>query len=137
MRNYYAICFILFAYIIVFGHDIMPHQHCKSHICIETKKCENQDSNHDCNSKCSSKHSDNSEEIPCVLKHTVALPLNQCRVEIKDLVSEVDYLFFNRVVFSFVENTFGVPVFSTKRNICLYQSEYLNSSIGLRAPPRL
>ncbi len=137
-----ALVFIFISNIILLASAVIPHHHHHSLICFQTAHCKNDKSHSDTdNNKHNHDHDRNPATDLCLLKQAIVLPANQARQEIRfpDLTDShsFDYSFQSPDIKA------GDPEISLPlspligfddRETSSY-SCYINSSLGLRAPP--
>lgn len=136
-----AIFFILLANSILLAHAVVPHHHHKSEVCIVNSHCQTDsdahkhsaiDNNHE--------HDGKNEKEYCVLKEVVVIPSNRIIKAFKSLDwpdNHLKYDGFQAVLFNNELKAF-VPIFVTNALVPLITSSYtyyVNTSLGLRAPP--
>lgn len=134
-----AFIFILLANIVLLAHAVVPHQHYFGHVCIGTEHSQDNEATHESNStEPDHKHDGNNTSTSCVLKQAVVLPTNQSRQEC-DYISYTDnnstkFLFalFN----SGTESAVLVLLCEASDKVIIPSySSFVNTSLGLRAPP--
>ena len=141
IRKKTAIFFILLANIILLAHAVVPHHHHKSQVCIVSSHCQTdcQDHHHDAPGH---DHQDDgkSDSDCCVLKQVVAIPSNLVKQEFRSFDSDNDLPDFDGFQCVLFDNGLGifVPIGSSVAKLQFLSSNYfhfVNTSIGLRAPP--
>ncbi len=123
-----SLIFVSFAGILILAHTVIPHHHHHDQICFQ-----NDISSHD--------HEDDKDSSDaCVLKLPVVLPSNREIQEFRDADGADNHLFVNvfHAYLSLNESNLLIPLFYredfTPENSFSY-SLFVNSSLGLRAPP--
>ena len=138
MKRTTAIFFILLANIILLAHAVVPHHHHHEQVCIVNSHCQTESQTHNHGASGDHQHDGNNESDCCVLKQAVAIPSNLLKQDCKSLDSyHPDFHEFQSILFNFdfdsfvpLDSSFGKHPFST-----FTYSLFVNSSIGLRAPP--
>jgi hypothetical protein len=141
IRKQAALFFILLAVMVIVAHAVVPHHHHKSQVCIETIHCENHTTAHQHNTTDDNHQHDGEKDTGfCILKQLVILPSNQEKQECKwPHVSDNQFLFdgFQAVLLNSEFQLFDSPL---SKNIGFplttpIHSVFVNTSLGLRAPP--
>ena len=141
IRKQAALFFVLLAVIVIVAHAVVPHHHHKSQVCIETTHCKNHTTAHQHNTTDDNHQHDGENDTGfCILKQLVVLPSNQDKQECKwPHVSDNHFPFdgFQAVLLNFEFQLFDPPL---SKNIGFplttpIHSVFVNSSLGLRAPP--
>jgi len=136
-----AIFFILLANIILLAHAVVPHHHHQGQVCIVNSHCQVDSHSHNHGkSEHDHQHDGNNESDCCVLKQAVAIPSNLVKQHFRSFDSDNDFLDFDRFQCVLFDNGIGifVPVNSSVAKLQFLSSNYfhfVNTSIGLRAPP--
>jgi hypothetical protein len=141
IKNITAYSFILLSNIVLLAHAVIPHHQHESDICIVNSHCQTDSGVH--------KHSDvehnhehdgENENNCCVLSEVVLLPPKNTIKKHEDIYCQENHLVLNKfqaVLFSnelqafdsvFITNAFG-PL------ITCFHTHFVNTALGLRAPP--
>ncbi|MDO9153125.1 MAG: hypothetical protein Q7U47_05360 [Paludibacter sp.] len=136
-----AIFFILLANIILLAHAVVPHHHHNEQICIINLHCQTDSEVHQHDTtEHNHEHDGNKNSDCCVLKQAVVIPANSVKQDCKCLVcndNHSPFIDFQAVLFNNELKAF-VPIFVTNAHVPLKTSSYtffINTSLGLRAPP--
>lgn len=139
MKKLLAIFFILLANTILLAHSVLPHHHHEGYPCIEFLDCENQVCNDQDNH-----HSDDHSHADfceyCVLNNFTFSSYNFVTQEVKNLET-VKYFPDFSDLYAVIANQVLQKInlsFLSQRHISTKQSSFyyfINSSLGLRAPP--
>lgn len=140
-----AIFFILLANIVLLVHAVVPHHHHQEQVCIVNSHCQvdnhshnHGDSGHDHDHD--HQHDGNNESDCCVLKQAVAIPSNLLKQDCKSFNSEDNHRDFDGFQCVLFDNELDifVQIDSSVAKLQFLSSNYshfVNTSIGLRAPP--
>jgi len=141
MKRFWPIFVLLFANIVLVAHAVIPHHHHSSIICVKSSHCESDSDKHDHETPLDSHRHDGPDNPEnCVLKQIIAIPSNHSRQIISNLDSGIDHFAgsdlntsdnYSGIVKLVYTGLFAgcMPVLSSNY---LY---FINSSLGLRAPP--
>ena len=138
-----AILFTLLANMVLLAHVIVPHHNHDNKVCIENTHeiCE---TNNDCIAKHEhdDDHEHNSEEESecCVLEQVVVIQPNQVKQVLKRFSFQKNHFSFDdyQAVFFDTGVKYFVPILATNIYnplITSYHIHFVNTAIGLRAPP--
>ena len=141
IRKRTAIFFILLANIVLLVHAVVPHHHHKSLVCVESNHCQSDNSAHNHTSAAHDHEHDGSAGTEnCVLKQAVLIPVNSLKQEFKCLGCDDNhspFVHLQAILFGNEFNSF-VPKIISYAQIPLLtstHSNFVSSSLGLRAPP--
>jgi hypothetical protein len=141
IRKRTAILFILLANIVLLVHAVVPHHHHKSLVCVESNHCQSDNSAHNHSTAAHDHEHDGSAGTEnCVLKQAVVIPVNSVKPEFRCLGCDDNHspfvhlqaILFGNEFNSFVPKIISIAQIPLKTSS---HSNFVSSSLGLRAPP--
>jgi hypothetical protein len=141
IRKRTAIFLILIANIVLLAHAVVPHHHHKSQVCIVSCHCQADCQDHNNNLPGhNNQHDGNNESDCCVLKQAVAIPSNLVKQDFRGFDSDNNHPDFDGFQCVLFDNELDIfePIDSSVAKLQFLSSNYshfVNTSIGLRAPP--
>jgi hypothetical protein len=138
-----ATFFLLTAAFILLAHAVIPHHHHQLQVCVEKAHCQEDGNSHQPETtKQNHQHDDNSDSTNCILKQAVVLPSNQDK-QVYDCDFNKDnysYDYLSTFLYAFVYTGTEAPIpdfciVDLIPDILSSYSCYVNTSLGLRAPP--
>ena len=139
LRKITAYIFILLANTVLLAHAVVPHHHHHEQVCIDNTCCQENAKDHEHNTpQDNHQHDGDNNSATCVLKQVVVLPSNLGRQENACYYGYDNHSYdFISIVFLTGNDEF-IPVFRIFDSVNDLASSYpsfLNTSLGLRAPP--
>jgi len=141
MNRLTAIFFILIANIVMLANAVMPHHHHEEDVCFVKSHCQSEDDKHNHGtSQHNHEHDCNSDFQNCVLKQEVVLPSNDLKQECKYfsyIDQHSDFEGFQAVLTDseFIKSFLPNQLRAHTPLIHSFYSQFVISSLGLRAPP--
>ena len=136
-----AIFFLLLANLVLLAHAVIPHHHHNSQVCITNSYSNSKsEAENNCSSDHKHKHEGNKNTESCILKQIVVVPSNNIKQEFKYFeYKDIHFQFndFQSIIYYSELETF-VKILRTNTEAPLipsFYTQYLNSGLGLRAPP--
>jgi len=132
-----AFVFLLVANMILLAHAVIPHHHHQAQVCVERRHCQANHTAQHITPKHHHHHEGKDSSTDCVLKQAVVLPANQIKQENDCLNSRIDSQDYPYTLFISEDAAFisGNCVAESIQNISSSYPYYINTSLGLRAPP--
>ncbi|MFP5471622.1 MAG: hypothetical protein ACLGGV_08485 [Bacteroidia bacterium] len=134
MRKYLILCFLVFSYIIVLGHGLIPHTHHNHH--NESKYHQHHSDNHQHNHD--ENHDEKNDDLDDFLAH---FPHSSYTTDIKfTLANDVNELEDVYYVNYLIKYDFSFEVILSDKEsppdiVAQIHSDYISNSSSLRAPP--
>ena len=141
MKRITGICILVLVNILLLAHTIIPHHHHQTQVCLQNSHCQDDGIAHKhSNHEPQHEHDGKNNSDNCILKQAIVLPGNQVKQEFKNLNNADYHSHFNDYQFILLNTDKAVIIAFFSLNTADFSfttpfSDFVSSSLGLRAPP--
>jgi hypothetical protein len=136
-----ALFFLIIVNIILLAHAVIPHHHHQTQVCLQNSHCQDDGIAHKhSNPEPQHEHDGKNNSDNCILNQAIVLPVNQVKQEFKNYNNSDYHSHLNdfQFILLYTETEVFIAFFTlitADFSVTSSYSDFVSSSLGLRAPP--